>query len=128
MNESLSTPASCDTGLSLQSGAASLNPAIARCRAAYEIAVQREKKRNRSNHEAASAGGEAFRNAMPPLSGYENIRDFIACTAYGMMFGAVGSMDGTHFLYAAQVAISALRTQPKTRETSAAPKSRKDET
>ena len=27
----------------------------------------------------------AFRDAMPPLAGYENIRDFIACTTYAML-------------------------------------------
>jgi hypothetical protein len=57
---------------------------------------------------------------MPDLSGYENIRDFIACTAHGMLNGAIDPIAGPKFLYAAQVAIGALSRQPKEQKQSAA--------
>jgi hypothetical protein len=50
---------------------------------------------------------------MPDLTGYENIRDFIACAAHGMLTGAIDPIEGPKFLYAAQVAVGALRHEPK---------------
>jgi hypothetical protein len=51
---------------------------------------------------------------MPPLLGAENIRDFIACVAHGMLIGVIENKDATKLLYAAQVAFSAQsRTEPK---------------
>jgi hypothetical protein len=44
---------------------------------------------------------------MPPLSGPENIRDFIACVAHAMLIGAILGPDGARLLYAAQVAYQA---------------------
>jgi hypothetical protein len=49
---------------------------------------------------------------MPPLSGYENIRDFIACVAHAMLIGAIQSEQGSKLLYAAQVALCTVRNQP----------------
>ena len=108
-------------------GTPSANPAIARCRQAYETARRNELKNGRKDYEAKDAGGEAYRRAMPPLSGYENIRDFIACVAHGMLIGAIGYIDGAQYLYAAQVATSALRCQPKGGEPSVKPKPPKRE-
>lgn len=39
--------------------------------------------------------GEAYRCAMPLLLGYDNIRDFIACTAHGMLIGAIEESRGS---------------------------------
>jgi hypothetical protein len=49
----------------------------------------------------------AYRNAMPPLVGSRNIRDFIACAAHGMLIGAIDGAEGARFLYAARVASTA---------------------
>jgi hypothetical protein len=35
---------------------------------------------------------------MPQLSGQENIRDFIACVAYGMLIKAITGPDGARLL------------------------------
>jgi hypothetical protein len=79
-------------------GAATSNPAVARCCKAF----------------AANAAAEyAYRNAMPPLAGAQNIRDFIACVAHGMLTGAILAADGTRFLYAAQVAYSTVETRQR---------------
>jgi hypothetical protein len=53
----------------------------------------------------------AFRKAIPQLSGQENIRDFIACVAYGMLIKAIPGAEGARLLYAAQVANSTIRSQ-----------------
>ena len=58
---------------------------------------------------------------MPPLLGAENIRDFIACVAHGMLIGTIENKDATKLLYAAQVAYLALnRPNPKRTPKSAA--------
>ena len=49
---------------------------------------------------------------MPTLDGFENIRDFIACTAQAMLLGAITESKGTKLLYAAQVALGTVRYQP----------------
>jgi hypothetical protein len=56
---------------------------------------------------------------MPPLSGYRNICDFIACAAYGMLLGAIKDENGTKLLYAAQVALATLPRESKTSKTQA---------
>ena len=60
------------------------------------------KERNVIN--ASRAASEAFRLATPPLVGAENIRDFIACVAHGILIGVIGGNDGARLLYAGQVA------------------------
>jgi hypothetical protein len=54
----------------------------------------------------------AYRNAMPRLVGYENIRDFVACVAEGLLLGAITDSQSSRLLYAAQVAQGTLRYQP----------------
>jgi hypothetical protein len=49
---------------------------------------------------------------MPALDDFESTRDFIACTAYGMLTEKNMNQNGTQLLYAAQVALSLLRYQP----------------
>ena len=65
---------------------------------------------------AAHEAGKAYRNAMPLLSSYEGIRDFIACTAHGILIGAILPQQSGHILYAAQVALSTLQCDPKPRK------------
>jgi len=89
------------------------NPAIARCLSAWARAYKEEKAIKNDHYEAVRKGNHGYRKAMPRLSGYENIRDFIACVTYGMLFDIIDSVEGPKFLYAAQVAIGALRHEPK---------------
>jgi hypothetical protein len=65
---------------------------------------------------AANEADKAYCNAMPLLSGYESIRDFIACTAHGILIGAIPPQQSGHILYAAQVALSTLQCEPKPRK------------
>jgi hypothetical protein len=62
---------------------------------------------------AAHDAGPAFYKAMPPLVGYENIRDFIACVAHGILIEAISEKRANQLLYAAQVALLALNYEPK---------------
>jgi hypothetical protein len=57
-----------------------------------------------SSYELERASANAYRQAMPPLSGRQNIRDFIACVTKGLLVGAVDYAEGPKLLYAAQIA------------------------
>jgi hypothetical protein len=88
--------------------------AIARCVAARNKARSDAFARSQPRYTADQEGASAFRSAMPPLLGADNIRDFIACVAHGMLIGVIENKDATKLLYAAQVAFSAQsRTEPK---------------
>jgi hypothetical protein len=88
------------------------NPAIARCLSALIRAYKEGKAKNQSDYESSDLAHRAYRKAMPRLSGYDNIRDFIACVAHGMLIGAIDGDDGTRLLYAAQVALGTVHRQP----------------
>ena len=95
---------------------ASTNPAVARCLNAWEPVFRAEMKKYKFRPSAAREAGQFYRDAMPPLSGYDNIRDFIACTAHGILIGAIEVADSSKLLYAAQVALSTIRHQPAPKE------------
>jgi hypothetical protein len=65
---------------------------------------------------AAHHAGPAYRKAMPPLAGHKNIRDFIACAAHGILIDAIPQKRANQLLYAAQVALSSLKREPKPRK------------
>ncbi len=97
------------------------NPAVQSCYLARKLSLESSKKKGLDHYDAKVNADIAYRNAMPDLSGYENIRDFIACVTYGMLFNIIDSIEGPKFLYAAQVAIGALRQEPKTPSTPPTP-------
>jgi hypothetical protein len=76
-----------------------------------ETYLQAEVKKGNDEVFAAYDADKAYREAMPPLSGYENIRDFIVCTAHGMLIGAILDKQGAKLLYAAQVALCMARSE-----------------
>lgn len=87
--------------------AASENPAVARCCEALQSVLAQLEPGGRYIFPSCECA-KAYRHAMPSLSGLETIRDFIACTAHGMLIGAICATDGARLLYAAQVARGAL--------------------
>ena len=87
------------------------NPAVALCCEAWDRIYQANLAGGRSRSVAKFNAREAYSNALPPLAGPENIRDFIACVAHGMLIGAIAEARCTRLLYAAQVAHTALRSQ-----------------
>jgi hypothetical protein len=96
------------------SGRAAENPAVARCCDAYTTAFMAAFADDPEDEfDARSHGKDAYRKALPPLSGNRNIRDFIACVAYGILIEAIDDSRGTRLLYAAQVAHTMRRTKSK---------------
>jgi hypothetical protein len=73
-----------------------------------------------TGYAAEREAARAYRNAMPPLVGSRNIRDFIACTAHGMLIGAIDGDDGSRLLHAARVASTAHKAHTRKKSNSAA--------
>jgi hypothetical protein len=82
------------------------NPAVARCCAAMLGACRKERATGATGFMSEKAGEKAYRYAMPPLAGQDNIRDFVACAAHGVLIGAIDTRKGNQLLYAAQVALT----------------------
>ncbi len=97
------------------------NPAVARCAEAWDRTYHLasidpeddslEPSHNNSDFFACQQADIAFRNAMPPLCGYQNIQNFIACVAYARLRKIIYPDDAGELLFAAQVALSAIRAQ-----------------
>jgi hypothetical protein len=106
----------------LEPGLTHTRLAVRKCGAAYrrafhvfiETADREEPSWDRSR--AADQAGLAYREAMPLLSSFEGVRDFIACTAHGILMGAIPPEQSGRLLYAAQVALAALQREPKPRK------------
>jgi hypothetical protein len=88
---------------------APISLAITRCVETYNRAYKAERASRRDEIAAIRSARRAFRAALPPLVGCENIRDFIACIAQGILLDVIDTADASKLLYAAQVAIAAGR-------------------
>jgi hypothetical protein len=86
-------------------------PAVDRCCDAWNRACKTQLAKGDSNTAARFQANLAYRHAMPRLVGYENIRDFVACVAEGILLGAITESQSSRLLYAAQVAQGAIRCQ-----------------
>lgn len=87
------------------------NFAIRRCCEAWTRTYNTEIAGPRGMISSALRANEAFRTAMPPLTSVNHIRDFIACTTYGLMTGTICDEAGDQLLNAAHVAVSLLRAK-----------------
>ena len=83
---------------------AAANPAVARCLNAWARANQAERAKGKSKSDASNEADQAYCDAMPPLSGSENISDYIACVAHAMTAQIISPFMSTKLLYAAQAA------------------------
>jgi hypothetical protein len=97
-----------------------INPAITNCRKAYNQAWKAVLAKGESEYQSEKAAKRAYRDAIPPLSGPENIRDFIACVADAMLMDLITGSDGARLLYSAQVAHSSLNS-PSSKKASPTP-------
>ncbi len=104
------TPAPIETKIPF---AAATNPGVARCVCAWIRVNKAERAKGKDKYDATKAANRAYLDAMPPLSGDENIRDFIACVTHAIISDIMRDDTGTKLLYAAQVAHTTTRGQAK---------------
>jgi len=89
------------------------NPAVALCLRAWRLTFKQERAAGEPKFEATMKANNAFLFALPPLSGYRNICDFIACTSQGYIVDAISYFKSDKLFAAAKIALSAVRAQPK---------------
>ncbi len=115
------TPAEAISIPEIDLNAKQARAAIKRCCAAwqraYDAYMGRSKGSSTDSIFAAHNAHPAYCKAMPPLAGYENIRDFLACAAHGILIEAIPEKRANQLLYAAQVALASLRYESKTLKT-----------
>jgi hypothetical protein len=93
------------------------NPAVARCSEVWDRAfATMSRRKGYQEEDAIVEADQAYCKAMPPLVGFENICDFIACVGYGMLIKVFVEGHGTKLLYAAQVALSTIPPQERRRK------------
>jgi hypothetical protein len=112
----------CETENEIESGESespdrpSDNRVVVRCMRAYSRAYNKklaELDEDESDFRAREAGSHAYLCAMPPVSGYENIRDFIACVTYASLADIIRQPNAEHYLAAAKVALGTLGHREK---------------
>jgi hypothetical protein len=90
-----------------------MNPAVLECATAYQQTFATERGKGADNFHATQSAIAAYRNTMPTFSGYDSICDFIACVTHALNVHILNHPDSSKLLYAAQVALRAIRAQPK---------------
>ena len=94
------------------------NSAVALCYESYSRALKEAEEMHMLQARAYFFARDVYRKAMPPLTGRENIQNFIACIAHGMLMKIIEPADATRLLYAAQIAQSAAdRERPNPKST-----------
>jgi hypothetical protein len=104
--------------------------AVRRCCAAWWRAYKEYMDRHDNDFleqpYASQNAATAYFNAMPLLSGEDNIRDFIACVTHGIITDVLPNERCGQILYAAQVALAA-QQRKSTLPTPSTRKSRKEQ-
>ncbi len=80
------------------------NPAVAHCVEVWKSARQESLANGKDKYYAGRDAVLAYCAALPPLSGDQNISDFIACVGYGMAIEIFPETRGLNLLHAARVA------------------------
>jgi hypothetical protein len=93
------------------------NLAVAHCYQVWQTVYRRVMKTKRSPALSSSEAAGAFRLAMPPLAGSQNIRDFITCVGFAMTADIFLEGTGSKLLYAAQIALNAAEPPHRTPKT-----------
>lgn len=83
--------------------------ALQRCLDAWNEIYLPARAKGTSHGLAAYDAAPAYRAAMPTLTSPLDVSDFIACTAHGLLIGAIDEKRAAKLLYAAQVASGAYR-------------------
>ena len=92
--------------------AVSTNPAIARCHLGWDPVYNHYIAKGWHRLSASRHAAYFYRAAMPPFTSPQNILDFIACAAHGILIGAIDPKEASRLIYAATAALTALRAMP----------------
>jgi hypothetical protein len=95
--------------------------AVSHCINAYNAAYEECRNSNggpgkASTYQCEKEGGIAFRDSLPTLSSRQDILNFIACVAEGVLLEAIPENTSSKLIYAAHAALRALPREPKPRK------------
>ena len=83
--------------------------ALMRCSKAFTTAHRNAQKLGKSARESREMGVYAYKLNMPTMTTHDGVVQAIACIVAGMNLDIITGAEGSKLLYAAQVALSALR-------------------
>ena len=85
--------------------------AVGKCQDEYHHAYDLAKEKGLAPSKAMRMASVAYKLAMPRMESMNAIRAAIACIAQGIALEVSDGRDGSQLLYAAQVAMSTLKTK-----------------
>lgn len=101
----------------LASQPANPQTAIRRCckafQRAYKAKIVEYDEPRLGHYDATKVAQVAYRDAMPILSGYTGVRNFVACVAHGILNQAIPEDSVPQLIQAARLALSTLKQAPK---------------
>ncbi len=88
---------------------ASVNPAVHLCIRAWNRALHKARAEGEDEDAAEKEAKSAYLRKMPPLAGFENVRDFIACVSYAQVADLILNYEAVDLIATAKVALAAVR-------------------
>lgn len=85
--------------------------ALARCRSEWESAYEAASAKGLPAQRALRMAAVAYKLAMPEMDSLASIKANISCVAQGITMEVFDGRDGSQLLYAAQVAMSVVKTK-----------------
>ncbi len=89
-----------------------VSAAVDRCMAAYKQAYRAAGTIGADRDERHDAGCHAYRLVLPRTETQTDIQAFVNCVTHGIAIGAFEGQEPSQLLYAAQVALSAVKQKP----------------
>jgi len=89
------------------------NPSVQRCIDAWVRTYDKAKAAGEEDIAAWEAGRKAYLRNLPPLAGFENISDFIACVTYLQCDDSIDYNKAVELLASAKVALALVRHQAR---------------
>ena len=81
-----------------------VNEAVQFCLEIWKEAYDKAISQGQAEYFAGKAAHDAYRDAMPDLTGLAEIQDFIACVGRGILVGAINQDEAAKLLAAARIA------------------------
>jgi hypothetical protein len=87
------------------------HPAVLRCARAWGVAFDKATDEGEDEDDAEKEAKSAYLRSMPPLAGFENVRDYIACISYAQLTEVIFNFEAESLLATAKVALAAVRQE-----------------
>jgi hypothetical protein len=89
------------------------NEAVQFCLDIWRDAYEKGMAAGKTEYFAAQDAHDAYREAMPDLTSFSDIQDFIACVGRGILVKAINDSEASKLLVAARIASQAFASSEK---------------